>query len=140
MNITINNFGLTYSCDYLYGLCYPLAQQANIKKDIVIDFYDYLDTIAGSCSFQRDPVHICVFIDKKNTYPYSYSNQPTRKTIGRFMIQSEKDLIRMIVAHELCHATYGHRDNFKLPMGGVDLHGMELYCDSFALAATGIKN
>ncbi len=148
LTIAIVNDFLPYKDGYLKSICRPLAKKAKIKKDIHVDFYersytkntDNKGTLIGFAYLNWDPFWVDCFIDQELNYPYAIKNKYTLHTINRTMLYSQEDLIKYIIAHEFCHATYGHRDNFKLPTGGIDIHAMELCCDSFALAATGIKN
>ena len=137
MNITINNFGLRYKEYELYDLCYPLAKKAEVSGPVGADFWGYMDGIYGRCNDGEHFPYIQVFICANNIYPYKYMN---RRGVADLLIYSEIDLIRIIAAHEFYHITYGHPDNFKLLNGDTDIYEMEKFCDSFALAATGIKN
>jgi hypothetical protein len=127
-------------------MCYSLARKAGVKKDIQVVFYrgHYKDlkedVLIGRAFADFDPFLVDCLIDIDITYPYKIRNKYTTKTVGPITLFSQEDLIKYLVAHEFCHGTHGHHDNFRLPMGGVDKHAMELCCDSFALAATGIKN
>ncbi len=150
MEINIYNSFLPYTDRYLKSICRPLAKKAKIKKNIVVDFWEISykkiynggspNIQVGYAYCNNTAFWIDCNIDQKLTYPYVISNISTLKTMGKMTLYSQEDLIKFIIAHEFCHATYGNPDNFKLPMGGVDTHAMELCCDSFALAATGIKN
>lgn len=148
MRITVSNPSLPYKDTYLKDLCCSLAKKAKIQRDVHVDFYersytkntDGKGTLIGFAYINWDPFWVDCFIDQKLNYPYIMRNKYTLYTINRTVLYSQEDLIKYIIAHEFCHATYGHRDNFRLPMGGTDRHAMELCCDSFALAATGIRN
>lgn len=143
LTIAIANDFLPYKDGYLKSLCRPLVKKAKIKRDIHVDFYERSYSKGGLIGFAYlnwDPFWVDCFIDQELKYPYVMKNNYTLHTINRIVLYSQEDLIKYIIAHEFCHATYGHRDNFRLPMGGIDKHAMELCCDSFALAATGIRN
>lgn len=152
MRTYIHNHVLPYKKSYLEKICRPLIKKAKIKDDkIEILFlrghYKHWQNTLGGGRFQLGfihfdyyPITVECYVDTEIVYPFQFMNKHTMSTTGMITVYSQEDLIRFVLAHEFCHVTYGHPDNFKLPMGGLDVYEMELCCDSFAFAATGIKN
>ncbi len=152
MRIYIHSHILPYKKSYLEKICRPLIKKARIKDErIEILFlpghYRDWQNARGEYRFQLgfihfdyDPITVECYVDAEVVYPFEFMNKYTMSTTGMITVSSQEDLMRFVLAHEFCHVTSGHPDNFKLPMGGIDTHAMELCCDSFAFAATGIRN
>jgi len=133
MNFKVYKNLFRYRHSLLCKMFARLGKEAGVSKEVEIHLHDENhDKVVGTCSCNADIPIIDVYIDKDKKYP-CWLFAKDHSHIAR--IKTELEFINFVVAHELCHITYGNPRNFKWAEKKKDLRAMERCCDEFAAKA-----
>ncbi len=107
-----------------------LGKAAGVSGKVVIYLNDQpRGGLLGTCKGKAKVAEINVYIDKNRKYPFWIMDKYHPHTIR---IKTELDFICYVVAHELCHITYGKDSNFKHIKEKRRKRAIEWCCDEFA--------
>jgi len=137
MNFKIYKNIFRYRHSLLCEMFDRLGKEAGVSKEVEIHLHDEKHpTLLGTCRSNAVIPIIHIYVDKDRKYPCWLFGKHHPHAVR---IKTEFEFINFIVAHELCHITYGNPRNFKWAENKKDLRAMEICCDEFAAKATNVK-
>lgn len=106
-----------------------IAKELNICWDYRLDLIES-NEFAGETNGAFD---VIIEFDFRKNFPYTW-----RVATDNFMrtFYNQRSMFMFLLAHEFCHCTTGHPENFVRNDGSIDIMKCELFCNQMAMEIT----